>query len=191
MKTIKKIINAFITKIKKFKVKHFLGIVHWSLTIFLCVALFITIEKYTFSENYVSYIHRHNIELNYYSSKQALVDSIDVYIKEIAPTTCMNSIAFVDMAETYNVNPFFIVAQCQNESSFGTSGLAVKTNSAFGVKAYDGNGSKYMEKYEHPDLSIEPYLILLTSDYLVNGITEYDLMKKYVNKTIFYINKEL
>lgn len=136
-------------------------------------------EKYP----YVLEVYRHNIELQYYNSKSALVDSIDVYIKEISPKSCMNSIAFVEISEQYNLDVFFMLAQCQNESSFGSAGLARKTNSAFGVKAYDKKGAKHMDTYEHPDLSINDYAELINSNYLTEGKTEYDLMVKFVDNS--------
>ena len=141
----------------------------------------VTKEKHYFKKNYVFEVYRENLELDYYRSKDALVDVVDSYIKEIAPSSVMNGIAFVNTCDEYNMNLFFVIAQAQVESSFATKGLGQKMNSAFNVKAYDGKGSKYMDKYDHPDDSIEPYIILVKKNYMGDSKTEMDLMNNYVN----------
>ena len=141
----------------------------------------VTKEKHYFKKNYVFEVYRENLELYYYRSKDALVDVVDSYIKEIAPSSVMNGIAFVNKCDEYNMNLFFVIAQAQVESSFATKGLGQKMNSAFNVKAYDGKGSKYMDKYDHPDDSIEPYIILVKKNYMGDSKTEMDLMNNYVN----------
>ena len=141
----------------------------------------VTKEKHYFKKNYVFEVYRENLELDYYRSKDALVDVVDSYIKEIAPSSIMNGIAFVNKCDEYNMNLFFVMAQAQVESAFATKGLGQKMNSAFNVKAYDGKGSKYMDKYDHPDDSIEPYIILVKKNYMGDSKTEMDLMNNYVN----------
>lgn len=143
-------------------------------------------EAKHFEENYVLRIFRDNLELDYYGAKDTLVDVIDSYIREIAPSSLMNGLALVNKCDEYNMDLFFVVAQAQVESSFATTGLGQKMNSAFNVKAYDGKGSKHMDKHSHPDESIEPYIKLLKNDYLYDVSTgetktEMDLMNNYVN----------
>lgn len=168
----------------KEKTKH---IIKQSIFYIACGLLFgilINLISIPFSKkdgNYILDVYRHNIELKYYSAKDSLVRCIDTYISTQAKTSCMNGIAFVEASENSGIDPFFIMAQCQIESNFATTGLGRKTNSAFNIGAYDGKGTKYMSKYKHPDLSIEPYINVLKQKYIVNGITEYDLMHKYVN----------
>ena len=154
----------------------FFGIISFGVHI-----LDVTKEKHYFKKNYVFEVYRENLELDYYRSKDALVDVVDSYIKEIAPSSVMNGITFVNKCDEYNMNLFFVIAQAQVESSFATKGLGQKMNSAFNVKAYDGKGSKYMDKYDHPDDSIEPYIILVKKNYMVDSKTEMDLMNNYVN----------
>ena len=154
----------------------FFGIISFGVHIFD-----VTKEKHYFEKNYVFEVYRENLELDYYRSKDALVDVVDSYIKEIAPSSVMNGITFVNKCDEYNMNLFFVIAQAQIESSFATKGLGQKMNSAFNVKAYDGKGSKYMDKYDHPDDSIEPYIILVKKNYLGESKTEMDLMNNYVN----------
>ena len=143
-------------------------------------------EDQHYEENYVFKIFRDNLELDYYGAKDTLVDAIDTYIKEIAPASVMNGLAFVNNCDKYNMDLFFVIAQAQVESSFATTGLGHKMNSAFNVKAYDGKGSAHMDKHSHPDESIEPYIKLLKNDYLYDVSTgetktEMDLMNNYVN----------
>ena len=143
-------------------------------------------EDEHYEENYVFKIFRDNLELDYYGAKDTLVDAIDAYIKEIAPASVMNGLAFINNCDEYNMDLFFVIAQAQVESSFATTGLGHKMNSAFNVKAYDGKGSKHMDKHSHPDESIEPYIKLLKNDYLYDVSTgetktEMDLMNNYVN----------
>ena len=148
----------------------------------LGVYMFISVRERHYAEkNYVFEVYRENLELDYYKSKDVLVDVVDSYIKEVAPSSIMNGITFVNKCDEYNMNLFFVMAQAQVESAFATKGLGQKMNSAFNVKAYDGKGSKYMDKYHHPDESIEPYIVLIKNDYMGDSKTEMDLMDNYVN----------
>lgn len=160
---------------------------------FLCLGLFFGLisygvhvsseirkEKY-YEGNYVFSIYRQNLELDYYGAKDTLVDAIDSYIKEIAPSSVMNALTFVNKCDEHGMDLFFVLSQAQIESSFCTAGLGAKMNSAFNVKAYDGQGSKHMTKESHPDESIEPYIKLIKTDYLGENKTEMDLMNKFVN----------
>lgn len=141
---------------------------------------------YMTKKNYSYEIFKSKAELSYYSSKDDLVKCIDNYIHTIAESSMMNGLAFVEVCDKYNIDLRFVLAQAQIESAFATTGIAAKTKSAFNVLAYDGRSAKDMIKkghcYHHPDQSIEPYVKLLTSDYLVEGKTEMDLMVKYTNK---------
>ena len=153
----------------------------FGMIIFAVPTAIILIDKHYSEKNYVFEVYRENLELDYYRSKDVLVDVVDSYIKEVAPSSIMNGIAFVNKCDEYNMNLFFVIAQAQVESAFATKGLGQKMNSAFNVKAYDGKGSKYMDKYHHPDESIEPYIVLIKNDYMGDSKTEMDLMDNYVN----------
>jgi hypothetical protein len=138
----------------------------------------------TTSNDYSFRIQRDNMELMYEGARADLVQSIDSVIRVAAPTTCMNGLAVLRECEKYNIDIFFVLAQGHLESHFGTKGMALKTNSVFNVYAYDGYSYEKINskgKYSHPDLSIEPYLKLLSQLYLVNGKTETDLMHNYVD----------
>ena len=140
-------------------------------------------ERVNLTNNYVQDLYIQKMSLSYYSSKERLVNALDNYINEVAPHSAMNSLTFVNYCEEYDIDVFFVISQCQVESKFATVGLGGKTYSAFNIKAYDGKGDKYMDKYKHPDLSIEPYMRVLRETYLVNDVTEFNLMEKenYVN----------
>ena len=80
-------------------------------------------------------------------------------------------------------------AQGQLESHFGTEGIAAKTNMVWNVGAFDNksaediiNDKNKNTAISHPDKSIEPYIRLLYSTYLVDGKTEKDMFIKYVDK---------
>ena len=123
-------------------------------------------------------------ELNYLESKTTLVREVQNYIDKVAPTSNLRGYAIVDECEKYNVEICFVLAQAEIESHFGTKGLGSKFNNVFNVDVHDKvKGKNNMNKnyiYTYPNESIEPYLQLLTSNYLVNKL-ESDLLVKYVN----------
>ena len=63
--------------------------------------------------------------------------------------------------------------------------LHLKTNSVWNVGAFDGySADKQIRKgygFKHPDYSIEPYLKLLTTRYLIEGKTEEELLDNFVD----------
>lgn len=115
-----------------------------------------------------------------------LVSEVDNYINKISPSSQLGGKVIVDMCLKYDIDIMFVLAQGQIESHFGTTGTARKTNSVFNVGAFDGYSSSTQIKkgygFEHPNDSVEPYLILLSKNYLVNNKNTNDLMYNYVNK---------
>lgn len=150
-------------------------------SIVVAVGTFLIANTLSTVARYTSEVYQERIELQYYAAKDELVDAVDTYISSVAPASTMNGLAFVEKCDKYNVDIRFALAQAQLESHFATTGLGGKMNSAFNVGAFDGKGTTHMTRYKHPDFSIEPFLKLITTDYLVNGKTEGDMMKKYVN----------
>lgn len=120
------------------------------------------------------------------SDYNKLVIEVDNYINKISPTSKLDGKVIVDMCIKYDVDIMFVLAQGQIESHFGTTGTARRTNSVFNVGAFDGRSStSQINKgygFEHPNDSVEPYLILLSNNYLVNGMSTNKLMYNYVNK---------
>ena len=142
------------------------------------------IEQYRLL-NYPFEVLKHEAELSYNEYKSELVGVVKAYIDSIAPTSSLNGYAIVENCEKYDLDIKFVLAQGQIESHFGTTGMAVKTNSVFNVGAYDKLTIEQINgkfKYKHPDHSIEPYMKLLYRDYISGSKTELDLMAKYVNK---------
>lgn len=128
--------------------------------------------------------YRQELELDYWHTKSELVDEVQEYINEIAPSSDLSAIVVVNACEEYNIDIAFVLAQGHNESHFGTRGLAFKTNSVWNQGAYDGlpyDKIKKKYKYEHPDQSMRPYLSLLNRRYLVDGKTEYDMFDNFVD----------
>ena len=123
-------------------------------------------------------------ELNYLDTKMQLTREVHAYIDKIAPTSNVRGYAIVDECEKYGVDICFVLAQAEIESHFGTKGLGSKFNNVFNVDVHDKvKGKKDMNKkyiYQYPNESIEPYLQLLTTKYLVNKL-ESDLLIKYVD----------
>lgn len=120
------------------------------------------------------------------NARNAFAAEVHDYITGVAPSAEINPYILIDLCTEYNVDVAFVLAQGQIESHFATKGTARRTNSIFNVGAYDGHSANRQCRngfgFEDPNDSIEPYLMLLTSDYLVNGKTINDLMKNYVNK---------
>lgn len=121
----------------------------------------------------------------FYEARTQLAIEVDNYIKAVAPTSKLNALNLIDLCSLYDVDLRLALVQGHVESHFGTKGTAAKTNSVFNVGAYDGHSANRQKRngfgFKHPDDSVEPYLQLLTTSYLVNGRTENDLLYKFVN----------
>ena len=125
-----------------------------------------------------------------------LVNEVDTYIQRIALSSKLEGKVIVDMCLKYNIDIIFVLAQGQAESHFGTTGTARKTNSVFNVGAYNGHSaSKQISNgfgFKHPNDSVEPYILLLINNYLVNKTTN-DLLYNYdfLKKQLHYRNLHL
>jgi hypothetical protein len=130
------------------------------------------------------YVHR--LESKFDAAREALAVEVDTYIKTVAPTSVIDALNIIDLCAEYNVDIRLVLAQGHVESHFATKGTAARTYSIFNVGAYDGHSANKQIRngfgYKHPDYSVEPYLKLLVTDYLVDGKTELDLLDKFVNK---------
>lgn len=134
-------------------------------------------------------VWRDRTELHYYGAKDALVEEVDNYIDSIAPESCLNGIKLVEICDQYDFDIKFALAQGQLESHFGTTGTAAKTNMVWNVGAFDNKSAQDIindkdknTSSNHPDKSIEPYIKLLYTSYLVDGKTEKDMFVKFVDK---------
>lgn len=125
-------------------------------------------------------------ELAYWDARYLLNREVQNYIDSVAPTSNLRAYDLIELVEEYNVDIKFVLAQGEIESHFGTKGIASRTNSVWNVGAYDGTSVAEINgkhKFRHPNESIEPYLQLLTTKYLVEGKLEIDLMKSYTTKS--------
>lgn len=129
-------------------------------------------------------IHRAQAECDMYIAKDALAKDMQTYIDSIAPNSSLNAMLLLNECIDHGVDPVFALAQGIVESHLGTAGMARKTGSVWNVKAYDGRSAEDMiakgDGFGDPNDSIYPYLQLLTTSYMTNGKTEYDLMNKFI-----------
>lgn len=97
-------------------------------------------------------------------------------------STKLTAEALVNASYKYSFDLPLLMAVAHQESCFGATPRAKRTNSVFSVGSYD-NG-KNVATYAHPDDSVESYIKLLNSDYLINGKTISDLLQpgSFVNK---------
>ena len=121
----------------------------------------------------------------YENARNQLAIEVENYISSVAPKANIDPYLMIDLCSEYGVDIRFVLAQGQVESHFATKGTAAKTLSVFNVGAYDGHSASRQCRngfgFSDPNESIEPYLKLITNEYMVNGKTESDLMKNYVN----------
>lgn len=154
------------------------------LAVIFCLSssIYMVIDR---NRNHTLDIYRQRLELNYYGTKDTLVNAVDGYIRSIAPESCLNGLTLVNECEKHDLDIMFVLAQGKIESHFGTKGIAGKTHSVFNVYSYDGKSADDIRRaghaYEHPDESVEPYMKLLKKKYLNDGRTEMDLMDKFEN----------
>lgn len=135
-------------------------------------------DKYTYAYDCIK-----EAEITYWDYKCALVNEVQKYIEQIAPSSNLRGYAIVEECEKYDVDICFVLAQGEVESAFGTKGIASKLNCVFNVGIYDNKTTEQIEdkyRFEYPNESIEPYLKLLTTKYLVNKL-EHDLMRKFID----------
>lgn len=122
-------------------------------------------------------------ELQYWEYKYQLSNEIQNYINSVAPSSNVRAYALIEECEKYNVDIKFVLAQAEIESHFGTKGIGSRLNNVFNIGVFDNLTEETVKssyKYTYPNESIEPYLKLITSKYLVNK-TEMDLMHNYID----------
>ena len=135
-------------------------------------------DKYTYAYDCMK-----EAEITYWDYKCALVNEVQNYITQVAPSSNLRGYAIVEECEKYGVDICFVLAQGEVESHFGTKGIASKLNCVFNVGVYDNKTVEQVEsqyRFDYPNESIEPYLKLLTTRYLVNKL-ETNLMQKFVD----------
>lgn len=181
----------FFQTIKLFFTNNKQNVQNWLIALLITIMIFGIIISYraaTFEkiEYTPVYVQSCVYTLKYNATKLELTNEVDNYIKGVAPLSSLDGYVIVEECLNNLIDICFVLAQGENESHFGTTGLARKTNSVFNVYAFDGKTHSEISqkgRYKHPNYSVHPYIELLKNDYLVNGKTEYDLMDgEYVNK---------
>lgn len=160
-------------------------IIMWFMLIYL-TTIYPTFNVKNEYNKYTTYeIYNETNKLIHDSIKLALLNEVDRYIRKVAPSSSLSGLVIINACVKNDIDICFVLSQAEQESHFGTTGLARKTNSVFNVFAFDGhdyNAINSNGKYAHPNDCVEPYIQLLKRDYLVDGKTEYDMLNKYVNK---------
>lgn len=155
-------------------------------TICTVYATVLPTDNETDSTIYMRDVYIQRLESKFDATREQLAVEVDSYIKSVAPNSSLTSLNLIDLCSKYDVDIRLALAQAHVESHFGTKGTAARTNSVFNVGAFDGHSASKQIKngygYKHPDYSVEPYLKLLTTRYLVQGKTEEDLIKNFVDK---------
>ena len=167
---------------------------NFSIGLFIFVWIFagITIPLYLIKNNENTISRREQIAIKaqrmeeYEIARNQLAIEVDNYISSVAPKANIDAFLMIDLCSEYGVDIRFVLAQGHIESHFATKGTASRTLSIFNVGAYDGHSASRQKRngfgYSDPNDSIEPYLQLITNEYMVNGKTESDLMQNYVNR---------
>lgn len=90
--------------------------------------------------------------------------------------------SIVKAAEENNFDLPFLMAVLHQESCFGATPRAQRTNSPFSVGSYDDG--RNVVTYSDPNESIGDYIKLINRDYLINGKSLMDLLKpnSFINK---------
>ena len=70
-------------------------------------------------------------EIKYWGYKSDLVDEVQAYIDQIAPTSNLRAYALIEECEHYDVDICFVLTQAEIESHYGTKGLGAKINNVF------------------------------------------------------------
>ena len=135
--------------------------------------------------NHTRDVYVERLESQFDAAREELAIEVDKYISTVAPNADISALNIIDLCSEYNVDIRLVLAQGHVESHFATKGTAARTNSIFNVGAYDGYSAEKQIKngygYRHPDFSVEPYLKLLTTRYLIDGRTEDDLLDNFVD----------
>lgn len=156
------------------------GIILGVFALFVCQKwIFTSNKKHDVSIDYI----REN-ELLYFETKSKLVTEIQNYVTKIAPSSSLRVWELVEICLEEEVDIAFVLAQGEVESKFGTKGTASATNSVWNVGAFDTLSREKIDKkfkYQHPNLSIKPYVDLLKTKYL-NNKTIYDLFEDFVDE---------
>lgn len=109
------------------------------------------------------------------SLKSELTNKISDYIPE---NSKVDPRLVIDICYKHKFDIPLLMSQAQWESHWGTRGRAVKTNSIFGLGAWDNETKK---GYEHVNDCIEDYVLHIKNNYQQNKTVE-QLLTNFVHK---------
>jgi len=136
---------------------------------------------------YHLWAYQHKSDIEYNAAKADLIMEVDSFIKSVAPESELHGFAIVEACDEYNIDIRFVLVQGWQESHFGTTGIASKSNRVFNDLTPDGKTAEQLKAegkwLNHPDQSIRPFVELIVNSYIPEGGNEFDLYKKYVNKS--------
>ena len=165
------------------KIKTFMIAVMMTVMCGVCIANYNDAKTCEISYEDTEYINTNTMVLE--GIKNEIIGQISHYIDSVAPNANVDGEILFNLCEQYGVDVRFAMAQAQVESHYATKGTAKKTKSMFNVGAYDGHSAKRQIRngfgFENVNDSIEPYLRLITSEYLIDNKTTNDLLYNYVN----------
>lgn len=165
------------------KIKTFMIAVMMTVMCGVCIANYNDAKTCEISYEDTEYINTNTMVLE--GIKNEIIGQISQYIDSVAPNANVDGEILFNLCEQYGVDVRFAMAQAQVESHYATKGTAKKTKSMFNVGAYDGHSAKRQIRngfgFEDVNDSIEPYLQLITSEYLIDNKTTNDLLYNYVN----------
>lgn len=165
------------------KIKTFMIAVMMTVMCGVCIANYNDAKTCEISYEDTEYINTNTMVLE--GIRNEIIGQISHYIDSVAPNANVDGEILFNLCEQYGVDVRFAMAQAQVESHYATKGTAKKTKSMFNVGAYDGHSAKRQIRngfgFENVNDSIEPYLRLITSEYLIDNKTTNDLLYNYVN----------
>ena len=122
------------------------------------------------SANVANCIYKKNKD----SIKRELIDEVSNYISLTSGNKNEQIPKYiVEVGLKNKVNIVFMMSQAQIETNFGKCGVGNSNKSIFGFQSC---------KYNNYGNSVEHYVDVLKTNYLVNGKTEKHLLNNYVNK---------
>ncbi len=107
--------------------------------------------------------------------RKQLISEVD---NVVISNSKMSPAVIVDLCIKHDFDITLLLAQAKVESCYGTKGRAIRTNSVFGVGAYDNGVNRCY--YKNVNDSIEPYILLVKTDYLRDKTVD-ELLRHYVN----------
>lgn len=122
-------------------------------------------------------IHKNTTIIEAKTSSMELVDIVQEYINySCGIDNYVSAVEFLRCSYKYDIDLYLMLTQARLESHFGTRGRALRTNSIFGVGAWDSGVEKCT--FDNPNESIEAYSIHIKENYLYDDLSVHELIRK-------------